>query len=169
MNALLVVALAGSGLLFSFFALNGTTTPSTPTQSPSNPVVGHVRFLSSSNAPPGSLDEAEITIQHIPDAPPGERYYAWLQINSESLLPIHWPLTTQNGGISSLYHKADLLTNKPYLLLITVEKVNADPQTATFAPGARLYYAILPATIQNSVTFDIRPCPQGGTAGICMS
>jgi hypothetical protein len=111
----------------------------------------------------------EITLRHIPDAPPGEVYYAWLQINSENLFPVHWPLTTQNGDISSLYHKADLLSNKPYLLLITVEKVNTDPQTATFAPGARLYYANLPATIQNSAPLDIRPCPQGGTSGICMS
>lgn len=167
--ALLVVAVVGSGLLLSFFALNRTTTPSTPPLSPSNSVVGQVQFLSSPNAPQGSLDEVKITLQHIPNAPAGEHYYAWLQINSESLLPIHWPLTTQNGGISSLYHKADLLTNKPYLLLITVEKVNADPQAATFAPGARLYYAILPTTIQNSAPFDIRPCPNGGTTGICMS
>lgn len=166
---LLVVVVAVSGLLFSFIALGRTTTPSTPPPSPSNSVVGQVRFLSSPNAPQGSLDEVEITLRHIPDAPAGEHYYAWLQINSESLLPIHWPLTTQNGGISSLYHKADLLTNKPYLLLITVENANTDPQTATFAPGARLYYANLPATIQYSATFDIRACPQGGTTGICMS
>jgi hypothetical protein len=167
--ALLVVVVASSGLLFSFLALGKTAAPSTPTPSPSNSVVGHVRFLSGPNALRGSLNEVEITLRHIPDAPPGERYYAWLQINSESLLPIHWPLTTQNGGISSLYHTAGLLVNKPYLLLITVEKMNTDPQTATFAPGARLYYANLPATIQNSAPFDIRPCPQGGTSGICMS
>ncbi|HEY6411347.1 MAG TPA: protein kinase, partial [Ktedonobacteraceae bacterium] len=82
--ALLVAAIVGSGLLFTFFAMDRTTTPS---PFPSNSVVGHVRFLSSPNAPRGSLDEVEITMQHIPDAPPVERYYAWLQINSESLLP----------------------------------------------------------------------------------
>lgn len=132
--------------------------------------MGHVRFLSSPKAPQGSLDEVEITIQHIHDAPPGERYYAWLQINSESLFPIHWSLTTQNGSLSSPpYINPLLLKNKPYLFLITVEKANSDPQVATFAPGARLYYAILPTTIQNSATFDIRQCPQGGNTGICLS
>ena len=163
--ALLVVAVVGSGLLFAFFAQGRTTT-----SSPSNSAVGHVRFLSSPKAPQGSLDEVEITIQHIHDAPPGERYYAWLQINSESLFPIHWSLTTQNGSLSSPpYINPLLLKNKPYLFLITVEKANNDPQVATFAPGARLYYAILPTTIQNSATFDIRQCPQGGNTGICLS
>jgi len=93
-----------------------------------------------------------------------------LQINSESLFPIHWSLTTQNGSLSSPpYINPLLLKNKPYLFLITVEKANSDPQVATFAPGARLYYAILPTTIQNSATFDIRQCPQGGNTGICLS
>jgi hypothetical protein len=162
---LLAAVVAGSGLLFAFFALNRTTAPS-----PSNSVVGHVRFLSSPNASRGSLDEVEITIQHISDAPPGERYYAWLQINSESLLPINWPLTIQNGRLSSpTYINPLLLKNKPYLFLITLEKANTEPQIASLAPGARLYYAILPATIQHPTTFDIRTCPQGGTTGICMS
>ena len=165
--ALLAAVIAGSGLLFAFFALNKTTTPSPPS---SNSVVGHVRFLSSPNAPRGSLDEVEITLQPISDAPPGERYYAWLQINSESLLPINWPLTTQNDRLSSpIYTNPSLLKNKPYLFLITLEKANTDPQVATLAPSARLYYAILPATIQQPTTFDIRPCPQGGNANICMS
>ncbi|MFL5629429.1 MAG: protein kinase domain-containing protein [Ktedonobacteraceae bacterium] len=163
--ALLIVAVVGSGLLFAFFALNRTTTPSL-----SNSVVGHVRFLSSSNAPQASLDKVEITLQPIPDAPAGKRYYAWLQINSEDLLPIHWPLTTQNGRLSSSpYTNPLLLKNKPYLFLITVEKADTDPQVATFAPGGRLYYATLPANIQQAATFDIRPCPQNGTTGICMS
>jgi eukaryotic-like serine/threonine-protein kinase len=165
--SLLVAAVVGSVFLFAFFALDRTTTPS---PSPSNSVVGHVRFLSSPNAPRGSLDEVEITIQHIPDAPPVERYYAWLQINSESLLPIHWLLTTQNGRLSSSpYINPFLLKNKPYLFLITVEKANTEPQVATLATDARLYYAILPANIQNLATFVIRPCPQGGTTSICMS
>jgi hypothetical protein len=165
--SLLVAAVVGSAVLFAFFVLDRTTTPST---SPSNSVVGHVRFLSSPNVPRGSIDEVEITIQHIPDAPPVERYYAWLQINGESLLPIHWPLTTQNGHLSSPpYINPFLLKNKPYLFLITVEKANIEPQVATLATDARLYYAILPANIQKLATFDIRPCPQGGTTSICMS
>ncbi len=163
--ALLVVAVVGSGLLFAFFALNRTPTPS-----PSNSVIGQVRFLSSPHAPSGSLDEVDITIQSIHDAPAGERYYAWLQINSESLSPIHWPLTTQNGRLSSpSYTNPHLLQNKPYLFLITLEKTDADPQVATFAPSARLYYAVLPTDIQHAATFDIRQCSQNGATGICMS
>jgi len=165
--SLLVAAIVGSGLLFAFFALDRTTTPF---PSPFNSVVGHVRFLSSPNAPQGSIDEVEITIQHIPDVPAGEHYYAWLQINSENLLPIHWPVSTQNSHLSSSpYINPFLLKNKPYLFLITVEKANTEPQVATFTPNARLYYAALPATIQNLATFDIRPCPQGSTNDICMS
>ncbi len=160
--ALLVAAVVGSGLLLAFFVPKGTTT-----SSPSNAVVGHVRFLSSPKAPPGSLDEVEITLQHIPDAPPGEQYYAWLQINSENSFPIGWPLTTQHGSLSSTYQHNNLLTNKPYLFLITVEKAGTDHVGANLVPSARLYYAILPTTIQNSATFDIRLCPQGGNTGIC--
>lgn len=161
---LLVAVAAGSGLFYAFFVPKGPTTPS-----PSNSVVGHVRFLSSPNAPPGSIDEVEITLQGIHDASPGERYYAWLQINSENIPPIHWPLTTHNGSLSSSYIDPHLLTNKPYLLLITAEMANTDPLVAT---GARLYYAELPATpatIQNLAIFDIRPCPQGGSNNICTS
>jgi serine/threonine protein kinase len=167
---LLVAAMVGSGLLFAFFARDRTTT-----LSPSNSVIGQVRFLSSPNAPQGSLDEAEITIHHIQDAPSGKRYYAWLLINSDSLSPIHWAVTTQNGHLSSSpYINPLLLKNNPYLFLITLEQADTDPQVATLAPGARLYYATLPyathpATIQNPATFDIRSCPQNGTSGVCMS
>jgi eukaryotic-like serine/threonine-protein kinase len=160
--ALLVATIVASGLLLAFFLPNRTTTPT-----PSNSVVGHVRFLSSPKAPPGNVDEAVITIQHVHDARAGERYYAWLQIKVESSFPIHWPLPIQIGSISSHYQNTRLLTNKPYLLLITTEKT--DNGVASFASGARLYYASLPADFQNPATFDIRPCPQGGTSGICMS
>jgi serine/threonine protein kinase len=167
---LLVAAMVGSGLLFAFFARDRMTT-----LSPSNSVIGQVRFLSSPNAPQGSLDEAEITIHHIQDAPSGKRYYAWLLINSDSLSPIHWAVTTQNGHLSSSpYINPLLLKNNPYLFLITLEQADTDPQVATLAPDARLYYATLPyathpATIQNPATFDIRSCPQNGTSGVCMS
>jgi serine/threonine protein kinase len=167
---LLVAAMVGSGLLFAFFARDRMTT-----LSPSNSVIGQVRFLSSPNAPQGSLDEAEITIHHIQDAPSGKRYYAWLLINSDSLSPIHWAVTTQNGHLSSSpYINPLLLKNNPYLFLITLEQADTDPQVATLAPDARLYYATLPyathpATIQHPATFDIRSCPQNGTSGVCMS
>ena len=163
MIALLVAVVAGSGLLYAFFVPKGTTTPSLP-----NSVAGHVRFLSSPNAAPGSIDEVEITLQGIQDAPPGEHYYAWLQIHSETIFPIHWLLTTHNGSLSSPpYMNKQLLENKPYLFLITVE--TADNRVASFDPAARRYYTKLPATIQNLATFDIRPCPQGGSNNICIS
>ena len=165
--ALLVATVAGSGLLIAFFALNKTTTPP-----PSNSVVGNVRFLSGPNAPPGSIDEVEITIQHISDAPAGEQYYAWLQNYSESSFSIGWPLTTQNGSLSSTYTNPqhnNLLTNNPHLFLITVETAGTDPVVANLIPNARRYFAILPPNIQNLATFDIRPCPQGGTNNICIS
>jgi eukaryotic-like serine/threonine-protein kinase len=167
---LLVAVVVGSSLLFAFFALNKPTTPS-----PSNSVIGQVRFLSSPNASQGSLDEVEITIQHIQDAPSGERYYAWLLNNGESLSPIHWALTTQNGHLSSSpYIDPLLLKDKPYLFLITLEQANTDPQVASLAPGARLYYAALPyatqpASSQHPATFDILSCPQQGTSGVCVS
>ena len=163
--ALLVAAVVGSGLLLAFFALNRT-----PPSSPANPVVGQVRFLSSPSAAHGSIDEVDISMLHISDPPSGERYYAWLQVNSENKLPINWPLTTQNGRLSSpAYSNPSLLKNRPYLFLITLEKANSKPTVATFVPGARLFYASLPAMIQHAETFDIRPCPQDGSAGICMS
>src|SRR5207248_3818544 len=57
--ALLVAVVAGSGLIYALLIPKGATTPS-----PSNAVVGHVTFLSSSNTtPPGSVDEVEITLQ----------------------------------------------------------------------------------------------------------
>ena len=167
---LLVAAVVGSGLLFAFFARDRSTTPS-----PSNSVIGQVSFLSSPHASQGSLDEVEITIQHIQDAPSGKRYYAWLLINSDSLSPIHWAVTTQNGHLSSSpYINPLLLKNNPYLFLITLEQADTDPQVATLAPGARRYYATLPyathpASSQHPATFDILSCPQGGTSGVCMS
>ena len=161
--ALLVAILAGSGLLYALFARNGTNALSS-----ANSVVGQVRFLSSSNAaPPGSIDEVQITIQHIPNPPVGEHYYAWLQVNSEGISPIHWLLTTQNGSLASSYTNPHLLTYRPYLLLITAE--TADNGAATFDPNGRFYYASLLNSIQNVATFDLRACPQGGSNNICFS
>lgn len=162
--ALLVATVAGSGLLIAFLTLNRTTTPP-----PSNSVVGHVRFLSSRNAPPGSIDEVEITIQHISDAPAGEQYYAWLKINSENLFPIGWSLTTQNGSLSSTYTHNNMLTNNPTLFLITVETAGTNPVVPNNIPSARRYYANLPPNVQNLATFPIQPCPQDGSNNICFS
>ncbi len=163
--ALLVAAFAGSGLLFAFLTLHRTTT--TP---PSIAVVGHVRFLSSPNAPPGSIDEVEITMQHMSDAPAGKQYYAWLQINSENFFPIGWQLPPpQNGSLSSPYQHNNLLSNNPRLLLITLETAGTHPFVANNIPSERRYYASLPSNIHNLATFAIRPCPQGGSTNMCIS
>ncbi len=127
---LLVAVVVSSGFLYAFFVQNRTAAPS-----PSNSVVGHVRFFSSPKAPAGSLDEVEITIQQISDAPSGDRYYAWLQVSGEGITPINWPLTTHNGSISSpAYQNTHLLTNKPYQLLITLENI----QTVSVFPSYTL-------------------------------
>ena len=160
--ALLVAALVGSGLLFTFFSLHKTTTTSQP-----NSVVGDVRFLSSTNAPPGSIDAVEITIQHIPAAPSGEQYYAWLITNSENTFPIGWSLPTQNGSLSFTYTHNNMLINNPTLLLLTLETAGTRPTVPNIIPSARRYYANLPLTIQNLATFDIRMCPQGGSNTTC--
>ena len=163
--ALLVAAVVGSGLLFAVFALNKTTTPSPP-----NSVVGNVRFLSSPNAPPGNIDEVITTIQHIPAAPSGEQYYAWLEISSENTSSNHWSLPTQNGSMSYTYidpQHNNLLTNNPHLFLITLEAAGTDLITPNNMPNNRLYYANLPTTIHNSATFNIRMCPQGGSNSTC--
>jgi len=165
--ALLVATVAGSGLLIVLLTLNGRTTPP-----PSNSIVGHVRFLSSPNAVPGSIDEVEITIQHISDAPAGKQYYAWLQNYSENLFPIGWSLTIQNGSLfpsPSTHRQNNLLANNPQLFLITVETAGTNPVVPNNIPSARIYYAILPATIQNLATFSILLCPQGGSNNICIS
>ena len=109
-------------------------------------------------------------MQHIPAAPPGEQYYAWLQTGSEGSLPIKWLLTPHNGGLSSTYtdpQHNNLLTNNPRLFLITLETAGTDPAVANLVPNARRYYASLPPDIQKSVTFDIRMCPQGGSNNTC--
>jgi hypothetical protein len=165
--ALLVATVAGSGLLIAFLTLNRTTTPP-----PSNSIVGHVTFLSSPNAPPGSIDEVEITIQHISDAPAGKQYYAWLQNYSENLFPIGWSLTIQNGSLSpspSTHRQNNLLANNPQLFLITVETAGTNPVVPNNIPSARIYYAILPSNIQNLATFNILLCPQGGSNNMCIS
>jgi hypothetical protein len=113
----------------------------------------------------------KITLQGIPDAPPGKQYYAWLRINSENLFPIGWPLTPppQNGSLSSTYQRNNLLSNNPRQFLITVETAGTNPIVANNIPSERRYYASLPPNIHNLATFDIRPCPQGGSNNICVS
>jgi hypothetical protein len=160
--ALLVAVVAGSGLLFAFNTLNKP-----PTTSQANSVVGSVSFLSSPSAPPGSIDEVKITIQGINDAPSGKQYYAWLVNQGESSSSVSWSVTPHNNSLSSIHTDPHLLANNPGLFLITLETAGIVPSSANFDPNARRYYASLPPNIQNSATFPIRMCPQGGSNNTC--
>ena len=164
--ALLVVVVVGSGLVYALLVPKGGT--GAP---PVNAVTGNVRFLSSGNtAPAGSIDEVQVSMQHIPNAPAGQHYYAWLQSGSEGALPIHWELLPQNGSLTSSYPNPqhnNVLSNHPYLFLITVE--TADNGTPSFDPNARLYYAKLQYPISTSTSFTIQRCPQGGSNNVCFS
>lgn len=162
--ALLAAVLVGSGILVAFFALHKTTT--TP---PASTVSGHVLFLSSPAAHSGTIDEIEITLQGINDPPTGEQYYAWLQIHSEDINPIGWPLTPHNGNLSSTEIDSNFLVNPPYLFLITTETTGSTPSTPNYDPNARLYYAILQSPIQNRSTFSILKCPLSGSNNVCFS
>ncbi len=163
--ALCALVVAGSGLLLAFFSMGRAATSSQAAL-----ITGQVRFLSSPYAPKGGLDEVEISISHLPAAPPGERYYAWLQNNSENSTPIHWPLTLTNDRLSPpTYSNPLLFKYRPYLFLITLENANSDPVVANIDPHARLCYASLPAAIQDAASFAIQACPQGSSVDVCMS
>ncbi len=155
---LLALVVVGSGLFVTFSILHRTNTTVQP-----NAVVGQVRFLSVPPAPQNSINEAEVTVQSVSPAAAGKVYYAWLQISDENIPAVHWPLTLQNGSLSSSYSDTNLLANTPYLFLITAETAGTNPVVASTASGARLYYALLPTIIQNMATFPIRTCPQDNT------
>jgi hypothetical protein len=164
--ALLIAVIVGSGLLYAFLALRGTTSKPAANRS-----VGQVLFLSSPNAPPGSLDKVQITLQTIPDAPADKHYYAWLVSNTESIQPVHWTFTVYNGRVSSSYtdpQHMNLLANKPSLFLITLQSVETN--VPFFDSSARLYYASIPQTQSpaHSFNLDVLPCPQSNANNVCM-
>ena len=164
--ALLVAVVVSSGLVYALLVPKGTISPN-----PANAVTGNVRFLSSPNAnPAGSIDGVQVSIQHIPNAPAGQHYFAWLQSGSEASFLIHWELLPQSGSLTSSYpnpQHSNLLSSHPYLFLITVE--TADNGTPSFDPNARLYYAKLQYPIQNATSFTILRCPQSSSNNVCFS
>jgi eukaryotic-like serine/threonine-protein kinase len=172
--ALLIVLVVGSGALYSTgvierslrSAFQSFASSGTPTPAPSNSVVGHVDFVSSPNAPPGTLDEVKITLHGIPDAPAGETYYAWLEYYSESVLPIHWALSLHNGSVTSPPHvdqqHQNLLTDPmPYLFLITLQS----QETSIVPTNGGLYYATIS---QSGSSFNIMSCPQNSSNNPCI-
>ncbi|GAC1646627.1 MAG: hypothetical protein NVS4B12_13760 [Ktedonobacteraceae bacterium] len=128
------------------YVLWGTQkTPVTPPVATAR--VGQVLFLSSNNRT-GTLDAAQLTLQGIHDAPSGKSYYAWLVTHDDSVEPVHWLFTVQNGVVSSpLYvhpQHRNLLTSQPYLFLITVQ--SGDTTVPSFDLNDDLYYAVIPQT-----------------------
>jgi serine/threonine protein kinase len=152
LTALLIVLVVGSGALYGLFALKGTPPPT-----PSNVVVGHVDFISSPNAPPGTLDEVQITLHGIPDTPSGKTYYAWLEYNEDNSNPYPWPFTVQNHSVSSQINP--MKGNLPPLIfrvLITQEDSGRVGTMPTINLNDHLYYANISA---NKSSFEIRKCP----------
>jgi len=159
--ALLIILVVGSGVLYGTGVMNHAPTGTTP----SNVVVGHVDFVSSPNAPPGTLDEVQITLHGIPDAPAGQTYYAWLEYTDDSILPTHWALSVHNGSVSSPPHidqqHHNLLTNPmPYLFLITLQS----QETSVAPSNGVLYYATIS---QTKSSFDIMQCSQNSSSNPC--
>ncbi len=162
---LLVVIVIGTGLLYTFLARK--TPPPVANRS-----VGQVLFLSSPGAPAGSLDEVQLTLQNISDAPAGKQYYAWLLKGGESIFPVHWTFTVRNGRASSLYtdpQHMNLLMDRPALFLITLQSV--DTTIPSFDPGERRYYASIPQTQPpaHGLSLVVLPCPQSSSNNVCVS
>jgi eukaryotic-like serine/threonine-protein kinase len=160
--ALLVAIVIGAGLFYTFLVPKTTTTRTVANES-----VGQVLFRSSPNAPPGIIDEVDLTLQNIPDAPADNQYYAWLLNSGESILPVHWTFTVHNGHVSSSYidpQHMNLLTNRSGLFLITWQSVDT-----TIPLSPRRYYASIPQTqpLVNGLSIVVLPCPQSSSSNVC--
>src|SRR5579884_278096 len=160
--ALLVTIVIGAGLFYTFLVPKTTTTRPITNES-----VGQVLFRSSPNASPGIIDEVDLTLQNIPDAPADNQYYAWLLNSGESVLPVHWTFTVHNGHVSSSYidpKHMNLLANRSALFLITWQNVDT-----TIPLSTRRYYASIPQTQQlvSGLSLLVLPCPQSSSNTVC--
>jgi hypothetical protein len=120
--------------------------------------VGQAHFLNSQDTM-GAFDEVQLTLHNLPNPPSGKSYYAWLATHDDSIEVVHWPLTVQNGMLTSPsfvyppHH--NLLTSLPYLFLITLQGGNTS--VPSFNPDDDLYYAVIPqmrATTDNYSVID---------------
>ncbi len=109
--------------------------------------LGQVHFLNSQNAI-GAFDEAQLSLRNLPNPPSGKTYYAWLVTHDDSVEIVHWPLTVQNGILTSPNYvyppHHNLLTSLPYLFLITLQ--SGDTSVPSFDSNDYLYYAVIPQT-----------------------
>ena len=158
--AVLIALIVGSSVYVLIVAKGS------PTASGAKLVVGQVDFLSSPNAA-GTLDEVQITIHGIQGAPSGKTYYAWLKYNNDNILPDHWPLTVQNGSVSS--YTDPLHRNLPplfFFFLITQEGPGSVGTMPTVNLEDYLYYANISPT---KSSFAIMQCPQSSSNNPCTS
>lgn len=109
--------------------------------------VGQVLFLNSQNTT-GAFDEAQLTLHGFQNVPVGKTYYAWLEPHGDSTSIVHWPFTVKGGTLASPNYVEpqhhNLLTQSPYLFLITAQKDNT--AAPSFDINERLYYAVIPQT-----------------------
>jgi serine/threonine-protein kinase len=164
LTALLVAIVIGAGLFYTFLV------PKTTSPGPvANQSVGQVVFRSSPNAPPGVLDEVDLTLQNVPDAPANNQYYAWLLNSGESALPVHWTFTVDHGHVFYSYidpQHMNLLKNRSALFLITWQSVDT---TIPLPLSRHLYYASIPQTqpLVNGMRLVVLPCPQNSSNTVC--
>ncbi|GAC1354425.1 MAG: hypothetical protein NVSMB38_32820 [Ktedonobacteraceae bacterium] len=151
-SSILLVVL-GLGLVsYVLFASKRTNPPPI-----ASPVVGHVLFLSSPHVV-GVLDEVQISLGGMHDAPSDKSYYAWLETHSENIEPVHWALSVHNGRLtSSSYvdqqHNNLLPSKGPYRFLITLQGM--DTVVPSFNSTDHLYYAVIPQTESATDNFSV--------------
>jgi len=118
--------------------------------------VGQVFFLNSQDTI-GAFDEAQLTLHNLPNPPSGKTYYAWLVTHDDSIEAVHWPLSVQNGTLTSPNYvyppHRNLLTSLPYLFLITVESGNTS--VPSFDLKNYRYYASIPQTKAATDQFSV--------------
>jgi eukaryotic-like serine/threonine-protein kinase len=156
--SIVLLALLGIGIAsYALFIPKSTGSSATS--------VGHIHFLNSQNKA-GTLDMVQITLQGLQDAPDGKHYYAWFETHDDNIPPIHWSFTAHNGSLSpSSYTNSNLLTSQPYRMLITIQ--SGDTIAPSIDLSARLYYVLLPQTIDKNTTFDMLACPQSASDQTC--
>jgi serine/threonine protein kinase len=142
--------------------------PHTPAVVTSGPI-GQVHFINSGHAAAGTYDELQINLTNIPNPPPGQTYYAWIESASSEQFRPHWQLIPQNGSLHTdnlTYPGYNDLLQPDTILLITLESSNGDPKVPTPDLSARLYYAQL--TPISQTTFTIYRCSANDPAHICL-
>lgn len=141
-----------------------------PTVVPGGGALGRILFLRSADAPRGIFNRLQLDLSGVPSPSAGQRYYAWLtQANSEATTIPHWQVQVQGGSVHAVYtagsSQSDLLAGSAGFL-ITAEDAGSAPVIPIPAPARHLYYALIPHPLPASPSFEIRPCPTGGTGAL---